>query len=378
MVSSITPNASDVIGQDLISLSDFVVLASYNWLDEPEPTILVPGVPAIWSPPADTPALKPDTGTRYIDQNADRMPNAPFEPLIRAIQTHRPEFDFSKVDIVTDRRSLRQLYAFINGDGKSFEFGVEAVGNTVVFTRTEPRTRETIAPGKFAGYRQSFEKAYTRLHSSAKGSTAHHRIVSYTFGGLRLLVRSGKHAYRPLPDGADSSQEDFVENIKTLSLDKGILSTATASATRELQIVTGGFDVPQSNVLEVSTHAAAKPSIIEAKLIDLYLAQTTCFVEATFRSSGPWHDLSAQRGRFEDISINDVTHRTREWERDHQNELRKLVDVLQQMISETRILGSPCMAKYTGQGPLELEAVGDGEVPNLPEKLRELFGNNGQ
>ena len=374
---------SDLDDRGPVELSDFSVVSSYNWLDEPQPTILVPGAPPIWSPPSDAPALKPDAGARYVDQNADRMPHSPLEPFIQAILSQRPAFDFSGVDIITDRKTLRQLYGFSSGEKKRFEFGVEAVGDTTIFTRVEPRSREIIAPNTFAGYRQSFEEAYTKLHSAAKGSTSHSRLITYTIGGLTFLVRSGTDAYRPDAVGQLSTpqaserdgSEEFAKNIKTLSLDKETASVSATPASIELQVIKGGFEVSQAAVLELSTHTATKPSIIEDKLIDLYLAQSPCFVEATFRSSGPWNDPTSLRARFRGITMTDTKQQIMEWEENHQNELRKLVNLVEQIISEARALGGQGIIRYTGQAipRLEVEAVGERKVPSFPEKFKTLF-----
>ena len=97
------------------------------------------------------------------------MPDCPLEPLVRAVQTLQPDFDFHNVDIVSDRQCLKQLYNFISGEKKIFQFGVEVVGSTTLFTRREPESRETIPLNTFAGYRQSFEESYTKLHQAASG-----------------------------------------------------------------------------------------------------------------------------------------------------------------------------------------------------------------
>jgi hypothetical protein len=363
-----------------VALSDFAVIASYNWLDEPQPTILVPGMPAIWSPPLEIQALKPDSGTRYVDQNADRMPCSPLEPLLRAVQTHRPGFDLSELDIVCDRRPLRLLHGFMVGDQEAFQFGVEAVGNTTVFTRAERTSRETIAPNTFAGYRASFEEAYTKLHPDAKGSTSHYRIVTYTLGGLKLLVRSGVDAYRPSavgehlnePSGSDYSQEDCTRNMKNLSLNEGP-STSAASTAGELLVIKGGRDVPQAAVLELSTHAHLKPSAIHRKITGLYFSQTPCFVEGSFISTGPRYNVSAQRARFGLVAVNDVTKWTAQWEKQHQDKLKTLVHVLKQIVSGARTLGKPCVVKFDGVGDLRLERAGDEDIPSLSEKWKEVL-----
>lgn len=391
MASLICPDTGDSPSNSPIELSQFSAVASYNWLDSAQaPTILVPGIPPIWSPPTDTPALKPDSGTRYIDQNTDRMPQSPLEPLIRAVQTYRPDFKLYEMDLVTDRRCLRQLYGFISGDEKTFRFGVESVGNVTVFTRAEPQSRETLSRNTFAGYRQSFEEAYTRLHGSARGSTSHHRIVNYTIGGMNFLVRSGTDAYlRSAGEAAaeefvnqradaNNGDENFSKNIKTLSLNKPITSTSALSATDDLQIVRGLSGIFQDAVLELSTHTASKPSVIDAKMVDLYFSQTPLFVEATFRSTGPRHYLPAQRARFENVTITDVRSQTKEWEAEHQSELNALVNVLRQIIAKARGIGRPCSVRYEGGKHLKVEEVKHGEMPSLPEGLKNVFLEGGK
>lgn len=59
----------------------------------------------MWSPPSDVSPLEPDFGPQYIDQNADRTPGSLFQPLMRAVTTMRPDFDFEAVDVITDRMS---------------------------------------------------------------------------------------------------------------------------------------------------------------------------------------------------------------------------------------------------------------------------------
>ena len=71
-------------------------VASYNWLDSTEPTLLVPGIPPIWSLPDAPVQVPPDTGRFFIDPNAGMMPTSPMEPLFRAVLHEHPDFDFSK------------------------------------------------------------------------------------------------------------------------------------------------------------------------------------------------------------------------------------------------------------------------------------------
>ena len=142
--------------------------------------------------------MKKDSGLIYIAQNAARNPDSPLEPLFRALYTTNPSFDIRSIDIVTDRNNIRKLLSFVNpslskGGLEPFAIGVEIVGNTAIFCREEAVTHEIVGPNDFRGFGHEFEKAYTTEQIS--GSTGHHRIISYRFGGLNFLVRHETDGY---------------------------------------------------------------------------------------------------------------------------------------------------------------------------------------
>lgn len=379
-------DADKITHQGNIELSNFSAVASYNWLDEPHPTILVPGIPPFWSPPFKAPTMKPDNGIRYLDQNADRIPCSPWEPVVCAIETYRSDFDFRTIDIITDQRSLRQLYKFAGRIGETFEISVDFVGSSVVFTPIKPWTRVTVLPNKHNSYRQSFEEEHTKIHSFAKGSISHYRLITYTLGRLHFLVRSATDAYRASNAGGlpmlavvdDYTQEKFTSNIETVSWNEEKGSTLGQCAPDELQVIKGGFDVPQAAVLEISTRASPKTPINESKMIELYLAQTPCFIKATVRSEGPAIDWALRRARVGNIDVQDVTESNQQWERDHQGELRELIDLLKQIMSRAQDMGCPCIVESAGEGDLRIQGVGDRRIPTLSDKAKALFlGNPG-
>jgi hypothetical protein len=72
------------------SITEVKHLSSYNWIEESTPTIVVPGSPVLWSPPAGPQKLQKDSGLIYIAQNAARHPTSPVEPLFRVLYTSKP------------------------------------------------------------------------------------------------------------------------------------------------------------------------------------------------------------------------------------------------------------------------------------------------
>ena len=118
---------------------------------------------AKWLGRKNSPLLLPDTATRFFDENVGRCPNSPFEPGLLAVLHQRPDFDFTTLDLITDRYTLSCLLELANGNPSKFSFGAQVIGGydggsdgTFVFVSTEPPNTQKIT--KFKGYRQDFMK----------------------------------------------------------------------------------------------------------------------------------------------------------------------------------------------------------------------------
>ncbi|KAH9976432.1 hypothetical protein BGW80DRAFT_1549777 [Lactifluus volemus] len=105
-------NASTASGTGmpkLVPIKNVKYVASYNWVNTENLTIVVPGSPAQWTVQAVPFTLQPDNGTSIIDQNGARSPEHPMLPLFTAADTiHGKEapVDWPNVDMITDRNGL--------------------------------------------------------------------------------------------------------------------------------------------------------------------------------------------------------------------------------------------------------------------------------
>ncbi|KAJ9160968.1 Isoprenoid biosynthetic process [Coniochaeta hoffmannii] len=232
-------------------ITGFRHLASYNWLEKPVSTIRVPGCPPLWAPPSVPPKLTADTGMVYIDQNAARNPRFPLEPLFRALYVEERDFQIGDIDLVTDRSNIRKLLRFVQGSSNdAFQIQVETAGSkTALFTRVEARPTDIIQG--FRGYGHSFEKAYTKKQS---GSTAHHRIVGYDFGGINCIVRHETDGYvdNRSPTGLTDNLSDALKGLSISELDNYANDSAATL------VETGGKAVDPSSTLEIKTRAASR------------------------------------------------------------------------------------------------------------------------
>jgi hypothetical protein len=239
----------------------------------------------------------------YIDQNAARSPNSPLEPQFRSVFALKPEFAIRKIDLVTDRNNIRKLLRFINETSEdSFQIQVEIMnGKTAMFTRMEGETTEVIKG--FRGYGHNFEKAYT---TSATGSTGHHRIVSYDFGGLKCVVRhetdgyiGRKVALATVKKPAETT--DSLSNLlEILQLSESI---DDPKLTSHLTVQSEGEEVDFSSILEIKTRAARKTLDMTEVTPQLWISQTPHQVVG-------YH----QRGAFRDVQVRDMAGAINNWE----------------------------------------------------------------
>ncbi|KAL8795143.1 MAG: hypothetical protein Q9195_002298 [Heterodermia aff. obscurata] len=339
------------------SITDFKHLSSYNWIEATTPTIAVPGSPALWSPLSTPRMLNKDSSLIYIAQNAARHPDSPLEPLFRALYTTNPSFDIRSTDIVTDRNNIRKLLSFINPSSaknglEAFTINIELAKNTAIFSRAETATQEFIHPGEFRGYGHEFEKAYTT--SQLKGSTGHHRIISYRFGDLNFIVRHETDGYVASPTSraipSSSSSKDPGSDVLSSMLGSLSLSPPTPP-TSKLTVTQAGTPVPLSSTLEIKTRVAKKPLEDKEVMPQLWVSQTPKLVRA-------YHT----KGIFPTPVVEDMTAGIKSWEEANQTHLRRLAALIHWILRAVRGGGGRrAYVRYEAKGgKLVVGREGDG------------------
>jgi hypothetical protein len=366
------PNLKDLETPASASITDVQHLASYNWVEAPRatPTIAIPGSPDLWSPPKAPFRVSKDTGHIYIAQNAARHPDSPLEPLFRALYETQPSFNMASIDVVTDRNNIRKLLGFINPrwnnyKQEDFTIHVEVTNNTAIFCREETKTEEYINPNEFRGYGHSFEKNCTSRE--IRGSTGHHRIVSYSLGGLKLIVRHETDGY-VRTDGAHPSIEpannqvpdvdnlSSVLNSLSLSLESKGLRTADSPSSK-LVIRKEGKTVPLPSTLEIKTRVAHKPLAFEDVVSQLWVSQTPKLIRA-------YHT----KGVFGVPNVEDVAVQVKAWEDENQNDLKCLVGLIGKIRDIVKKGGGRAILKYGVHGDsLFFRKLGGKQM--LPEDL---------
>jgi hypothetical protein len=204
---------------------------------------------------------------RYVDQNAARCPRYPLEPLFRSIYTETPTFDPTSFQLVTDRNNLRKLANVVTGEPiDDFRINIEPVGDTMLFNRWEKASTETISG--FHGFGHEFEKHFTSFPAEVKRPTGHHRVIQYTLGTIKMLLRFEVDGYVPTSQTVTSSIDTFASN-DMVNLTSLLRSTRLRSQTAinrpqiavesTVKVVRGGFVVPHDSLLELKTRAQRRP-----------------------------------------------------------------------------------------------------------------------
>jgi hypothetical protein len=346
-------------------------LSSYNWIEAQTATIAVPGSPSLWSAPSGPCAVKQDTGFIYIAQNAARHPGSPLEPLFRALYVMDPSFNIRPVDIVTDRNNIRKLLSFVNPSSvrfglEAFTIRVEVTKNTAVFCREETETFEIIPPHEFRGYGHEFEKAYTT--DKIRGSTGHHRIISYRFSDLKFIVRHETDGY--VGDNEESSslskgskQVDLSGLLGSLSLDAETSPSKPLLTRPKLIVKEEGDTVPLKSTLEIKTRVFHKTIEIKEVAPQLWISQTPMLVRAHHR-----------RGIFQPPKVEDVSADIQSWEKANQRDLKKLAALIHKIRNLAKGFGGKAIVQYDKKTDKLLIRKDDGGKM-LPVDLYAKWGN---
>ncbi len=264
------------------------------------------------------------------------------------------------------------LFASAEGSTRTSALISTRVGDTVFFVRKENSPKALIPD--ICGYGHTFAKAHTAWDPEVKGSASHQRVIQYSFGGLKFLVRSESDGYlkqvaalealpraKETPGKApDKSQPDDHTILETLRV------TGEPSSTKgPLHIEMRGRHIPQKAIFDLKTRAkeTRRPIDMDEVYQRLWMNQTPYFVFAEhFRGSFEPRDIQP-------VSICDELSK---WENDHEVSLKYYQAILTELVAATRSSATGKLQVIRrGDGPLEIQerTAGD-DADVLPDDLR--------
>ncbi|MCJ1245108.1 hypothetical protein MMC30_002309 [Trapelia coarctata] len=351
------------------TIEDCQYVASYNWLNRKNPTILVPGAPPLWTPPNVPPSLQQDSGSYFRDPNAARWPKFPMEPAIRAVFALRPTFLATEIDVVGCGNTMGNILRFLESSERSFVFGIEIVGGTAFLIRMGNSPTELI-PDVW-GYGHTYPEAYTSWDKGLKDSVSHQRIVRYRIGGLRCLLRFESDGY--IKEKASSGDDRSKTQVKLskqskeaemsallLEAESMFVSERAPSKGANLNVELAGKEVPQGAIFDLKTRSAWKEINMEEIHPRLWLSQIPNFIVAYHRS-----------GKFDEPQRQDLQGELKDWETTNHQLVRQFCVVLHRLIDMAKkSKGQRIEVHRNGFGPLEIRGITSSSWSALPHDLK--------
>ncbi|KAF8313259.1 hypothetical protein DL93DRAFT_2081345 [Clavulina sp. PMI_390] len=360
----------------IAAVENVVPVASYTWMDKPTPTISIPSKPPQWTPRKLPIQCTLDQGQSFIYQNAYRMPDSPLTPVVEAVRYYAPDFDLSSIDVVTDRNNLRKLIGWAQGSKDTFRIDLQRAGNgTVLFIRWEDRNVE---PAQ-RSYAKDFERKMTKPRY---GLEQHHRIVTYDFAELNLLVRFELDAYVETESSVDDPLNVLISQTNSLSLENSHgppnSQSQDSQASNGLTIIPSENKdlVDQKDLIEMATRSVMNRANFNwlKKYPQLYLSETPTLLLAVHENG----NFTSIEKFAADDKRNAEVRKARE---EMQPGLNKLAAVLGAMRDRVLELTDDDANGSRRDRLLALVANEDGKLtiyernggPKLPESLVELF-----
>ncbi|KAF4611335.1 hypothetical protein G7Y89_g15678 [Cudoniella acicularis] len=272
-------------------------LASYNWTKAKDPTIFVPGAPALWIAPQLPITVPKDDAEARIAEHANRIIPPAFSPLFSALQIMQPSYSLLLVSLASERSSLRMLLDFAWGRKGSDDWVIDV------------------------------ELVFTKFGKGLEGSSAHHRIVEYSIAGVKWVVQCQADMYtednfeRDMSTSNEISQPESVYEISgsmgTLSLQGGTHGVPLAGVT----VIQEGYLVPPASIAEL------KGKKIESKN-NLWNMTPQCWFSQTERLFIARREEGLVTNEPEDFNM---AAKFKQWEKNHQKQLGKLITSLRKL-----------------------------------------------
>ncbi|EIW73855.1 hypothetical protein CONPUDRAFT_160632 [Coniophora puteana RWD-64-598 SS2] len=273
--------------------------------------------------------------------------------LFIAVDTiHGASFKYDIIDIITERNTLRKLLRWVtNSDPDPFRIDIQRTGNACILTKVKTADHSRQHPG----YGLGFEEATTRPAVGCEKAAAHHRIISYSLGGLNVLLRFEVDACLDTkcdtsPTRADGSTTSDIHGL-----------SVEVQSSLEL--------VPQSSLIEIKTRSLKNKIRWDETFRQLYLSQTEWLYVGKHKN-GIFNDVTKERLK-EEASVN----MKRRKQAAETNEMAKLKVLLDGILREVRKVdeGVPLTLLREGTTLMLYRKQGHGET--IPEKILRRFRN---
>lgn len=293
-----------------------------------------------------------------------------------------PEYNFTGVDLVTNRNSLRKLLDFAEGRARdSFRIDLSIIGETLFLTRHERNARQKLNNHNNSSFGHNFENAFSEPQEGLEDSTGHHRVIKYVLGNLNCVVRyevdaccdthggmpGSNKAERKPQQPLQPGENDVLDLFSKLSISKGPAQPPNLNEKprKKIEVTSRGTIVPTTRTTEMKTRS--KPINLRNTLPQLWFGRTPNLRIGMHKE-----------GRFTHIESINAAEKFAKWEDTYQTPLRKVVRLISELKKVTKQSGGNCVAVYNENiRPSQLEVFAAKPKETLPADVVEKFWRKG-
>ncbi len=132
----------------------------------------------------------------------------------------------AKIDIVSNASNLRKIFDLVRNNSRvAVRFDIEMRGNTLLLSRWNEDPDLVASSGYGAGFERATCDYTSDDHPTLKSSASHHRVVSYSFAGLNLIVQSEVDAF--YCDCKNHKNHESHENHEIVKVPSSLVPTTT-------------------------------------------------------------------------------------------------------------------------------------------------------
>jgi hypothetical protein len=225
-----------------------------------------------------------------------------------------PDYQFHTVDVLADRNNLRVLLEFVSGKANGpFRLDLYSIFNTLVIVRNESKWWK-YSDGK--SYGCNFERFFTKPAEGMEDATSHYRAIRYSMGPLSVVCRFEADAY-------DDGVADELTDVEYAAVSGGLSERPRFSYSAPIHVLQKGHIVPTAQMVELKTQTYNPENPRSVVCQDqLWFGRTKLLY------TGPYEPGTGIVSR---IKFEDATARVKRWEDTNQQNLRKLVALLDQL-----------------------------------------------
>ncbi|KAK4555817.1 hypothetical protein LTR86_007037 [Recurvomyces mirabilis] len=255
-------------------------------------------------------------------------------PLFTAILHFHPDYDFTSVDVITDRWAFSQLlshFGKLRDKGAAFGFQAQVIGNTVVFMSNDAGNAEVIGtnPRSFRGFRDNFGAEYLQCRADCADSVSHYGIVEYDLDGIKILLRHKVNGF------LDEKAPEALIDLLSLEVPvPGDLKYAKG----DIVVRSAGCLVTQAAHLELSTAKSVNTveKYLEKEIPEQWISQTPNFIRVVLDYPPPRRNVATMRAVVKEIEVRDAKKDVCQWVDHNQDGITKFHGGLQSLLVELR------------------------------------------